>query len=53
MQLASSWGYVVAQFFETLHYKSRLRIRFPVVSSEFFVGIILPAALCSWGWLSL
>jgi hypothetical protein len=22
MQLASSWGYAVAQFFEALHYKS-------------------------------
>jgi len=26
---------------------------FPMVSLEFFIGIILPAALWSWGWLSL
>jgi len=24
-----------------------------MVSLEFFINIILPAALCSWGWLSL
>ena len=31
----------------------RVRIRFPMVSMEFFVELILPAALCSWGRLSL
>jgi hypothetical protein len=31
----------------------RLRVRFPVVSLEFFVDIILPAALWPWGWLGL
>jgi len=31
----------------------RLRVRFPVVSLEFFIDIILPATLWPWGWLSL
>ena len=31
----------------------RSRVRFPMVSLEFFIDIILPAALWSWGWLSL
>jgi len=30
----------------------RSRIPFPMVSLEFFIDIILPAALWSWGWLS-
>ena len=28
-------------------------VRFPVVSLEFFIDIILLAALWPWGWLSL
>ena len=28
------------------------RVRFPMVSLEFFIGLILPAAPCPWGWLS-
>jgi len=24
-----------------------------MVSLEFFIDVILPAALCPWGWLSL
>jgi len=31
----------------------RSRVRFPVVSLEFFIDIILLAALWAWGWLSL
>jgi len=31
----------------------RSRVRFPMVSLEFFINIILPASLCPWGWLSL
>jgi hypothetical protein len=36
-------------------YKERgcSRVRFPIVSLKFFIDIILPAALWSWGWLSL
>jgi len=51
----------VAQLVEALRYKSR--VRFPMVSMEFFIDIILPTALwstqpltemstrsISWGW---
>jgi len=31
----------------------RSRVRFPMVSLEFFIDIILPVALWPWGWLSL
>jgi hypothetical protein len=31
----------------------RSRVRFPMVSLEFFIDIILPTALWPWGWLSL
>jgi len=31
----------------------RLRVRFTMVSLEFFIDIILSAALWPWGWLSL
>jgi len=31
----------------------RSRVRFPMVSLEIFIDIILPAALWPWGWLSL
>jgi hypothetical protein len=31
----------------------RSQVRFPMVSLEFFIYIILPAALWPWGWLRL
>jgi len=31
----------------------RSRVRFPMVSLEFFIDTILPAALWRWSWLSL
>jgi len=31
----------------------RSRVRFPMVPSEFFIEIILPAAIWPWGWLNL
>jgi hypothetical protein len=31
----------------------RSRVRFPIMSKKFFIYIILPAILWSWGWLSL
>ena len=43
-------GYAVAQLVEVLLYK---RLRFPIVSLEFFIDIILPVALWPWGLLSL
>ena len=39
-------GHAVAQSVEALRYKAgRSRVRFPMVSLEFFIDIILPAAL--------
>jgi hypothetical protein len=43
-------GHAVAQLFEALR---RLRVRIPIVSLQFFIDIILPAALWPWGQTSL
>ena len=40
-------GHAVAQLVEALRYNGRSRVRFPMVSSEFFIDIIVPAALSS------
>jgi len=42
---AISWG--------TALKAGRSRVRFPMVSFEFFIDILLPAALWPWVWLSL
>ena len=41
------WGYAVAQLVEELRYKPESR-GFPMVSLEFYIDIILPAALWRW-----
>ena len=42
---ADGWG--------TALQAGRSWVRFPMVSLEFFIDIILPAVLWSWGWLNL
>ena len=44
------WGHAVVQLVEALRYKSEGRgFDFPMVSLEFFINIILPAALWPMG----
>jgi len=42
----------VAQLVER-YKRGRLRVRLPMVSLDFFIDIMIPAALWPWGWLSL
>jgi len=44
-RIAVGWGTAVQS--------GRSRVRFSMVSLEFFIAVILPAALCPWGRLSL
>jgi hypothetical protein len=46
--IESRWGHALAQLFEALLRPGRSRVRFPMVSLEFFIDIILPAALWPW-----
>jgi len=44
----------LAQLFEALRYLAgRSRVPLPMVSLEFFIDLILLAALCPWSRLSL
>jgi hypothetical protein len=47
------WGRAVAHLVEALRYYGTSRVRFPMVSLEFFLDIIVSVALWPWGRLSL
>jgi len=48
------WRHTAAQLVEALRSKpGRSRVQFPIVSLEFFIDVILPAALWPWCRLSL
>jgi len=42
-------GHMVVQLDEALYYKPEGRVRFPMVSLEFFIDVILLAAQWPWG----
>jgi hypothetical protein len=52
-----SWNVIWWTLHLVLHFTykegGRSRVRFPMLSLEFFIDIILPAALWPWSWLSL
>jgi hypothetical protein len=47
------WISAIAVGWGTALQAGRSRVRFPIMSLEFFIDIFLPAALWTWGWLSL
>jgi hypothetical protein len=48
------WWHAIAQLVEAPRYKSEGReFKSQMVSLEFFIEIILPAAICPWGLLNL
>jgi hypothetical protein len=49
----TSWGAQWLSGYDTTLQIGRSRVRFPMVSLEFFSDIILPVTLWSWGRLSL
>jgi hypothetical protein len=52
-KLANSGIYSANYLCATEQQTGRSRVRFPIVSLEYFIDIILPIALWSWGRLSL
>jgi len=48
-----SWAHGGSVGLSTALQPGRSRVLFPMVALEFFIDVILPAALWPWGWLSL
>jgi len=51
--LKEAWGYKRYYCWGTAVQARRSRVRFEKMSLEFFIDIILPAAIWPWGWLKL